>query len=205
MPQRMRISGSAILIKWWDGPPVLVIVPSEQPVQLRTKRARGYPLIEIPRGPIEARTLNAKEKQFLLAKGVPGSLIRSGRVLAISNEAADRFDRERNAFVKLAKRFGLTEEDLRRITKAKYELNRFYPATYLQKKAARGLRTFLGCELPKKPGRPGRVSMQDHVEIHKDADKLRQEGKSLDEIVRALSQRYSLSHSYTKRILEDRR
>ncbi len=200
----MRILGSAILIKWWDGPPVLVIVPSERAIQLRTERASGYPVIQVPRGPIEARTLEEKEKQFLVARGMPSSLVKSGRVLAISQEVANRFEGEREAMAKLAKRLGLTKRDLMRLTNAKYELNRFRPVTYGERKAAQGLRALLGCELPKKPGRPGRVEMQDHSEIRKDADQLRQEGKNTDQIVRTLSQRYSLSYSYTKRILEDR-
>jgi len=200
----MRISGGAILIKWWKGPPVLVIVPSERAIQLRTKHARGYPVIQIPRGPIEARTLEEKEKQFLVASGMPRSLVKSGRVLAISREVANRFEGEREAMARLAKRLGLSQRDLMQLTKAKYELNRFRPATYSERKAAQGLRALLGCELPKKPGRPGRVAMHDHSEIHKDADRLRQEGKNIDQVVRTLSQRYSLSYSYTKRILEDR-
>lgn len=199
----MRIPGGAILIKWWKGPPVLVIVPAERAIQLRTKRARGCPVIQVPRGPIEARSLEEKEKQFLVATGMPRSLVKSGRVWAISQEVANRFEREREAMAKLAKRLGLSERDLMRLTKARYELNRFRPATYDERKAVQGLRALLGCELPKKLGRPGRVAMQDHSEIRNDANQLRKEGKSTDQIVRTLSQRYALSHSYTKRILED--
>src|SRR6266568_5036441 len=130
MSQRMRILGSAILIKWWDGPPVLVIVPSERAIQLRTERASGYPVIQVPRGPIEARTLEEKEKQFLVARGIPSSLVKSGRVLAISQEVANRFEAEREAIAKLAKRFNLTKRDVTRLTNAKYELNRCLTVTY---------------------------------------------------------------------------
>jgi hypothetical protein len=40
--------------------------------------------------------------------------------------------------------------------------------------------------------------------MHTDADRLRQEGKTTDQIVQALAQRYELRFSYTRRILEDR-
>jgi hypothetical protein len=206
MPTKRRISGSAILIKWWDGPPVLVIVPCppEPAIQLRTERARGYVLMRIPSGPIEARSLTKKEKRFLLSKGMPANLVNSGRVFAISKEAAGRFDTDRKAFVELAKQCGLSEDDLLRITEAKRRLGALRAATYDERRAVRGLREFLNSERPKKErGRPGKITVEDRLRMHAEADQLRQEGKTASEIVRALAQRYELRYSYAKRILED--
>ncbi len=206
MPKKHTILGAAMLIRWWSGPPVLVIVPCppEPAVQLRTARGRGYAVAWVPRGPIEARPLTKTEKRFLLSKGMHPSLFKSSRVFAVSDEAAKLFDTSRKAFIELAGQFGLGEDILSRITEAKRRLSAFRPASYTERRAAHGLRELLTCERPKKErGRPGRVRAEDHIQMHAEADQLRQEGKTTDEIVRALAQRYELRPSYTRRILED--
>jgi hypothetical protein len=191
------------LIKWWKGPPVLIIVPSDT-IQIRTERARGYAMIWIPTGPIEARPLTKKEKRFLLARGMASSIIKDGRVLAVSAEAANRFETDRKANVELARHLGLSEEDLFRITEAKRRLNAFRPMNFDQRRAAQGLRALLTCDRPtRQRGRPGRVTAADRIQMHQDANQLKQEGKTPAQIVRALSQRYELRISYVKRILED--
>jgi hypothetical protein len=149
--------------------------------------------------------LTKEEKQFLRRQGMPSRLIKDGRVFAISEEAARHFDADREALVEIAKRCGLSERDLLRINRAKARLNALHPADYYERRAAFGLRAFLGCAIPeKKAGRPGRVTAEDRDAMHQEADELRQQGKTTRQIVRALSQKYELRLSYTKRILEDR-
>jgi len=203
MLKKYKISGAAIMIKWWKGPPVLVILPTET-IELRTERAHGYPIIRIPSGPIEIRSLTKKEKQFLLARGMAPGIINEGRVLAVSKESANRFDTDRKTFVDLARRFGLSEDDLLRITKAQEGVRAFRPQTYDERRAVLGLSWFLGCKNTKKQrGRPGKVTAEDRHLMKADAQQLKREGKSTKEIVRALAQRYELRFSYAKRILED--
>lgn len=133
----------------------------------------------------------------------PG-LIRNQRVYAVSEEAKNRFDADRKAFVDLATRLGLTEDHLSRIMEAKRKLIALRPASHAERRAASGLRALLTCEQPKKErGRPGKVSALDRLQMHKDADQLRREGKKTDEIVRILAQRFELRLSYARRILED--
>jgi len=124
-------------------------------------------------------------------------------VFAISDEAANRFETDRKEFVELAGKFGLGEADLSRIMEAKKRLGTFRPATFDQKRAARGLQALLGCEHKKERGRPGKITAEDRLQMHREADQLRQEGKNTDQIARVLAQRYELRFSYTKRILED--
>jgi hypothetical protein len=148
--------------------------------------------------------LTKGEEQFLRRQGMPSRLIKDGRVFAISEEAARHFDADRDAFVEIAKRCGLSERDLLRITEAKVRLNAFRPANYYERRAALGLSAFLGGDIPKKKaGRPVRVTAADRDAMHQEADELRQQGKTTRQIVRALSQKYELRLSYTKRILED--
>jgi hypothetical protein len=123
-------------------------------------------------------------------------------VYAVSDEAAKLFDVSTKAVVELAGQFGLGEDDLSRIAQAKRRLGAFRPSSYTERRAAKALREFIAVASPKKRGRPGRTT-EDRLQMHKDADKLRAEGKNTDEIVRALSQRYELKYSYVRRILED--
>jgi hypothetical protein len=204
MPTRYKIPGIVMLIRWWDGPPVLIIAPSDRPIQLRTDRARGYPMVSIPRGPIEPRALTNQEKKFLLRKGMYKGLFDEQRVFAVSDEIANRFEADRKVFVKFAAQIGLTEDDLLRITEAKRLVNTQQSSNYIEKRALSGLRAFLGCELVKKgPGRPSTISSEDRAQMHRDAEQLRQDGKTTNQIVRILSQRYDVRMSYAKRILED--
>jgi hypothetical protein len=133
----------------------------------------------------------------------PG-LFKSQRVFAVSDEIANRFDLDRKAFVELTAKFGLTEDDVSRIMEAKRKLSAFRPTSSTESRAAQGLRALLTCEQPKKErGRPGRVTAADRGQMHAEEDQLRQEGKTTNEIVRILAQRYELRVSYTRRILED--
>lgn len=206
-PKGRRIPGQAVLMRWWSGPPLLVIVscPPEPAVQLSTTKASGTLLAWTPPGPIDARTPTKAEKRFFLSKGVHPDLFKNRRAYAVSDESAKLFDVSRKAFVELAGQFGLSEDDLSRITEAKRRLSAFRPSSYTERRAAKGLREFLGVASPKKQrGRPGRTT-EDRLQMHRDADQLRGEGKNTDQIVRVLAQRYELKHSYVRRILEDAR
>jgi hypothetical protein len=205
MDRKYTISGGAMLMRWWNGPPVLVIVscPPDPAVQLTTAKASGNLQTWVSRGPIEARTPTKAEKRFLLAKGLHPGLFKEGRVYAVSDEAAKVFDGVGKTFFELAGRFGLSGDDLSRITETKRRLSAFRPTTYAERKAAKGLREFLAVASPKKQrGRPGKTT-EDRLQMHRDADQLRGEGKNTDQIVRILGQRYELKYSYVRRILED--
>jgi len=91
-----------------------------------------------------------------------------------------------------------------RIAEAKKRLNAFRPSSLSERKAAQDLREFLTPVRSKRQrGRPRRITAEDRRSMRRDALQLTQEGKTTDEIVRVLSQRYELRATYTKRILED--
>jgi hypothetical protein len=195
-----------MLVRWWTGPPVVVIAPNppEPAIQMCTSKARGDLQAWSPMGPIEVRRLTKAEERFLLSKGMHPGLFSGQRVFAVSNEAANRFDTGLKTFMEIAERCGLSRDDLSRIAEAKKKLRAFHPSSLDERRAARGLREFLAVEQPwRGRGRPGRVTADDRRLMHADARQLRQEGKTTDEIVRTLAQRYELRASYTRRILED--
>jgi hypothetical protein len=206
MPKGNRIPGVAALIRWWEGPPVLVIIPpaSEPPIQLSTEKASGRLEKWVPKGPVDIRALTNKEKRFLLKQGVNPDLFESGRIFAVSSEAARRLDTDTKTFLQLAEKCGLNLDDLHRIGKARQKLSAFRPSNFNDRRAVRELWKVLSPEPPKRRrGNPGRVTSEDRRQIREDALQLRQEGRSTEEIVRALAQRYELRLSYTRRILED--
>jgi hypothetical protein len=100
-----------MLIKRWQGPPVLVIVPCppEPSVAIGAPKGGGPVWCWIPEGSIAPRALTNAEKKFLLRQRMDGGLFKSGRVLAVSKEAASRFETDRKARVDLAKNVALTE------------------------------------------------------------------------------------------------
>lgn len=207
MPKRNRIPGVAAVIRWWDGPPVLVIIPSasEPPIQLTTERASGMLEKWEPKGPVTVRPLTSAEKRFLLNKGMHPGLFKSRRVFAVSSEAASRLDADKKSFMALAKKCGLRLADLHRIVAARRTLRAFRPSNFNERRAVRELQKLLSPEPPKKQrGRPGRITAEDRLQIRADARQLKQEGKSPDEIVGALAETYELRLSYARRILEDR-
>jgi hypothetical protein len=200
-----RIPGVAVLVTWWKGrPPVLVILPLNETIQIRTERARGYVTSRAPRGPVDCLPLTEEQKRLLLRKGMHPYLISSGRVFAVSAAAAKHFEKDRETFIQLAAKCGLNGRDLVRIARAKLLLNGLIAHSYYERRAAHELRKFLGFRIQNKIGRPGSVTVEDRIAIRQDADELRKYGKTRDEIVQALSQKYELRRSYLKRILEDR-
>lgn len=206
MPNTQRISGAAAVIRWWKGPPVLVIIPCppEPAIQLSTKKASGRFEKWVPKGPVDARSLTQAEKRFLLKKGVHPELFKSGRIFAVSSEAANRLDADLKSFLELAEKCGLSLPDFDRLSKARQKLSAFRPSSFNERRAVRELWKVLSPEPPKKRrGRPGMVTAEDRRQLREDALQLRQEGKSTKEIVHALAQRYELRLSYVGRILED--
>jgi hypothetical protein len=148
-----------MLIKRWQGPPVLVIVPCppEPSVAIGAPKGGGPVWCWIPEGSIAPRALTNAEKKFLLRQRMDGGLFKSGRVLAVSKEAASRFETDRKARVDLAKKCGLNRsDDLFRITAARRKLAAFRPKSFNERRAAWALRELLCGQPPKKePGRPG--------------------------------------------------
>ena len=205
MPKH-TIPGAVMLIRWWNGPPVAVILPpgSEPALQLSTTKAKGRFEGWNPRGPIETTVPTNAEKKFLLAKGMNPELFKQGRVFWVSDEIANRFNSEGKEFLAFAEGLGLSESDLTRFVTVKNKLKAFSPSNFKERKYLRALTELLTLYPPQKQrGRPGRIKAEDRYLIRADAQDLRLEGKSIDAIVRILAQRYELRDSYIKRILED--
>jgi len=207
MPTKYKIDGAAMLIRWWPGPPVLVIVtcPPAPAVQIRTSRSGPASIqTRVPQGPVEVKAVNKQEKRFLLSQGVHPGLFKSHRVFAVSDEIARRFDSEGEAFIDVASQCGLSKTDVMKLIDAKRKLAAMRPTSSGEKRAARALRELLGCgSLAKERGRPQKITAEDRIQMRANAQDLRQQGKTTDEIVRILAQRYELRISYAKRILED--
>lgn len=205
MPKR-TIPGVVILIRWWSGPPVAVLLPpgSEPAIQLTTEKASGALETYAPRGPVVIRPLTATERQFLKKQGMNPELFKAARVYGVSDEIASRFDEDRKAGADLAKQIGLDKDDLWRILKAKKQLAMFQPKNLSERKALQALQQLFTLPAKKQRGRPSTVTAEERIQLHEDAEKLRSEGKDRNEIIRILSQRYEIRYSYAKRILEDR-
>jgi hypothetical protein len=204
MPKQ-TIPGVVILIRWWKGPPVAVILPpgSEPAIQLTTERARGFLETYAPKGPVECSAPSAAERKFLKKQGMNPQLFKVNRVYSVSKEIASRFDEDRRASTDLVKQIGLDNDDLRRILDAKKQLAMFQPKNLSERKAHLALQQFFALPAKKQRGRPRTVTVAERIQMREDADELRTEGKKPDEIVRILSQRYESRYSYVKRILED--
>ena len=203
MNDQRRVEGTAMLVRWWEGKPFVVIVPNGV-IQIREEKAVGAVQMWRPAGPIGIRRLAKEEKQFLLQVGMHRGLFAANRVFAVSDEIAGNFDDRRRELLKTAAVCGLTKRDLSKIEWAKRRLRGLDPSSLPERRAVENLRQILTMEKSKlQPGRPGKVSAADRKQMHIDDDTLRDKGKSRDEIVAILAQRYELSLSYTQRILED--
>jgi hypothetical protein len=203
--QKRTIPGAVILIRWWKGPPVAVILPpgTEPAIQLTTEKAAGALQAYAPRGPVEAMPLTTSQKHLLTKRGMNPQLFAEGRVFAVSDEIASRFDADGKASLDLARQIGLSVDDVARIHEAKRRLTAFQPKTFAERKAKRGLLELFTLRIKNKRGRPGTITTEERCQMGEDARKLRSQGKKQNEIVRILSQRYELRQSYAKRILED--
>jgi hypothetical protein len=61
----MRVQGAAMLIRWWDGPPVVLFVPSSEPICIRKTKSSGRLECKIPLGQYAGSHSHKKEDGFL--------------------------------------------------------------------------------------------------------------------------------------------
>jgi len=203
----MKFPGSAMLIRWWDGPPVIVLIPSSEPVRIRNKTSPIALQMKIPLGAIRGTPLTKERKQFLAKQGMDPELIARGFVFDVSKTLASQFDRERDASISLAKRCGLNRDDLDKILEAKKKLAVFSPSNRIERLAKKGLEyllsSFPGKGRTKAAGRPTRITADERQELRERADKLEAAGQNRRDIVSQFSEEYELRPSYIRRILED--
>jgi hypothetical protein len=183
-----------MLIRWWKGPPVIVLVPSSEPVCIRRGSGPIQVACKIPTGSMRGIPLTQERKRFLLKKGMDPELIKKGHVFDVSDALASEFNKEREATDSLAAKFGLTRKDLGKIFEAKRKLAAFQPSNRMERMAKRG----------KEAGRPSRISAEERQQLRARATEMKAAGRSRDEIVAQFAEEYGLGLSYVRRILEDR-
>lgn len=71
----MQFQGSAMIVRWWKGPPILVLVPSSEPVRIRRGRGPIHVICKVPMGATRGIPLTPERKRFLLKQGVDPELI----------------------------------------------------------------------------------------------------------------------------------
>ena len=195
-----------MLIRWWKGPPVIVLVPSFEGIRIRKGEGRIQVTCKLPMGSMRAIPLTEERKKFLLEKGMDPELIKKGWVFDVSEALASEFDRQREAMEALASKFGLTNRDLDKIWEVKKQLVKFRPSNRMERIAKRGLEYLFSSKLPKKEaGRPSRISAQERQELRARATEMQAAGKTRDEIAAQFAEEYELGLSYVHRILEDSR
>ena len=74
-----------------------------------------------------------------MKQGMNPELIEKGYVFDVSDTLAFNFEKEGEAFISLAERCGLTQDDLKRIQEAKKRLASFNPSNHKERMAKRGL------------------------------------------------------------------
>lgn len=202
---RVQFQGTAMLIRWWKGPPVIVLVPSSEPICIRRGEGPIQVAFKLPVGSMRAIPLTAERKKFLIKQEMDPELIKRGLVFDVSEELAAEFDRQREAMEALAAKIGLSNKDLDKIWQAKRQLAKFQPSNRMERMAKRGLESLFSGKPPKKEaGRPTRISAADRQEMRVRATELQATGKPRDEIVAQFAEEYELGLSYVRRILEDR-
>lgn len=199
------MSGAAMLIRWWEGPPVIVFVPSGEPVCIRRGR-RPIPLMcKVPAGAMRGTSLTPERKRFLLKQGMDPDLIKKGWVWDVSNALATQFEEEGKAMEALAAECGLVPADLGKILEARKKLAAYKPSNHLEQIAKRGLESLLYPKSPKKAGgRPSRISAAERQQMRQRADELLAAGQQRNDVVEQCAEEYGLRLSYVRRILEDR-
>jgi hypothetical protein len=202
----MKVQGAAMLVRWWSGPPAIVVVPSSEPVCIRKGEGPIQISCKLPLGAMRGFPLTEERKQFLVKQGMNPELIEKGCVFDVSDALASNFDKEGDAFISLAERCGLTLDDLNKIQEAQKRLASFNPSSHTERIAKRGLVTLFSLkEQAKSAGRPKRISAEERQQLRQRADELKAAGRSRDDIVAQFSEEYELQLSYVRRILEDRR
>lgn len=201
----MNIQALPLLIRWWKGPPVIVLVPSSEAVCIRRGEGPIGLITKVPIGAMRVIPLTEERKQFLLREDMDPDLIKNGRVFDVSEALATEFEKELEAAEALAAKCGLSKEDINKIFRAKKKLTEFQPKNRLERLAKRGLESMLfGIAQKKEAGRPKRITAEDRQQMRQRADELRIPGCTRSEIVSQLAEEYGLGLSYVRRILEDR-
>ncbi len=202
---RMKFQGAAMLVRWWKGPPVIVFVPSSEPVRIRKGRGPIPLVCKVPVGAMRGIRLTPERKQFLLRQGMDPELIKKGWVWDVSDALASQFEKERKATEALAVKCGLTPNDFGKILEAKRKLASFQPSNRMERMAKRGLEYLFSSKPPKKEaGRPSRISAAERQQLRQRAEEMKAAGRSRDDIVAQFCEEYGLGLSYVRRILEDR-
>jgi len=202
---RMKFQAGVLLVRWWKGPPVIVLVPSSKAVRIRKGKGRIHVTCKVPAGAMRGIPLTQERKRFLLNKGMDPQLIKKGYVWDVSDALASEFDKEREATDVLAAKFGLTKKDLGKIFEAKRKLAAFQPSNRMERIAKCGLENMFSSKPRTKGlGRPSRISAEERQQLRARAIEMKAAGKSRDEIVAQFAEEYGLGLSYVRRILEDR-
>lgn len=201
----MKFQCTAMLIRWWKGPPVIVLVPSSGPVRIRKGRGPILLVCKVPVGSMRGTQLTPERKRFLLKQGMDPELIKKGLVWDVSEKLASQFEKEREATEALAIKCGLAPKDFGKILEAKKKLASFQPLNHLERWAKRALEGLLSSKPPKKEiGRPSRISAVEREQLRQRADEMIFAGRKRNEIVAEFAEEYGLGLSYVRRILEDR-
>jgi hypothetical protein len=195
-----------MLIRWWKGPPVIVLVPSSGPVRVRKGRGPIPLICKVPVGVMRGTQLTPERKRFLLRQGVDPELIKKGWVWDVSETLASQFEKEREATEALAVKCGLTRNDLGKILQAKKNVAAFQPTNRMERMAKRALENLLSSKPGKKEaGRPSKISAAERPELRQRAEEMLSAGRKRNEIVAEFAEEYGLGLSCVRRILEDRR
>jgi hypothetical protein len=196
-----------MLMMFPAGRPVLVIVGSAENVGVEALIANGAVRLETP-GPLLAQAtpkqLTLAEKKFLREKMDRRELPRTLRTFELTEEGAKRFTIDNAALDQVACQCGISRSDLVRLIESRRRLRDFSPADPVQRRASRTLSELpFPSQLKRAPGRPMRISAEDRRRIQREAHRLKGDGKTKQEILKALTAHYCLESSYLSRILED--
>jgi len=195
-----------MVVRRWKGPPVIVFVPSSEPVRIRRGQGPIHLVCKVPIGAIRGIQLTRERKRFLLKQGVDPELIKKGWVWDVSETFASQFEKESAAIKALAVKCGLARNDLGKILEAKKNLATFQPTNRMERMAKRALEGLLSSNPRKKEaGRPSRISATERQELRQRADEMLPAGRKRNDIVVEFAEEYGLRLSYVRRILEDRR
>lgn len=194
-----------MLVGWWKGPPILVVVPSSEPVRIRKGHGPIDLFCKVPIGTLRGISLTPERKRFLLKQGVDPELIKKGWVWDVSETLTSQLERELEAIEVLAVKCGLAKNEIGKIHQAKRNLATFQPQNRTERMAKRALEELLSSKPSKKDaGRPSRISVMERQELRQRADQMLAAGSKRDEIVAEFAEEYGLGLSYVRRILEDR-
>jgi hypothetical protein len=196
-----------MLIMFPAGQPVLVIISSAENIDVEGLIANGAVRLETP-GPLLAqatpRQLTPAEKKFLREKMDQRELPSTLRAFELTGEGAKRFTTDNAALDQVARQCGIGRSDLGRLIESRRRLRNFSPADPVQRRALRTLSELLfPNQVKQAPGRPMRISAEDRRRIQREAHQLKGDGKTKQQILKALTAHYCLEPSYLSRILDD--